>query len=1570
MDKKMKAFCAVVFAIAFVASFTAVFAVADTEVSGADATVITESKTYKDGEQFDLNTDYELNSNVVLTFQEGAILYIDMTKPFSIKGNSGSGFIFEEGSIVNMEFLAEEEVNEIEEYTSIVMNGKVSYNVSIDITKSPMKVSMEMTIDNGTKATVNGLNYDFTKTSASITADVDMPTKELASGTPLSEIKGSIKGTVNVSSDGIKIGNDGMNTISIDKIKLDASFEATTPGSSGTDKITIALKGDFDAAVSDKDITVKATEKLDLTCGIQGLTDNIDWTNPETLKDVIPFINGTASGSVTANTNNDGEIEIKNASISYSADFSDKEVKLSSSASVDSLKIVGDEVTMTVGKTAISEDVTLELGSFMEVLSGRNVMATAIFMFTYIPEPTQAKATIENFFVAYLQPICPDGFAIRPFVHSAVASIPDEQAGYAAMPFAYILYFFQLEQMNFEMECAKIASTITETGPVSKFVAYTDKVGDLISTVVTGVDDYEHMTIDAKCTFEIGEVAADATTEQGIYAITWDGFKVDGGLTDDSISAGIWFGGLTVSADTKEYLVSVTTPSVSAECTLGKESSIECTIEGDLAVSFKGKAEVGAPAIDLAFNGIAYDFNIVADDRTLQISLNDSIKSFELTFDDFEMTSGKISSTEIFTFDIGSFPDIFSLRNLDYLVEFAFGGYDPTKNAEAIDTVLSDIFYTAFPEPETKQYIQQLIASMDEQTLTTVGGSCQYILFVFSKEGVSLEQTCSTIRDGIKDFDSIEGKIEYFEQVAKKFGEVMSGVEDYEEASFTYEATTSVGQIDAAYRGQQITFYGASSSITIDDTLTMDSSFDGLELKVVEDGYQVELVLPSIESSTYISADKITTDLEIDGDFIASYIDKDFERSSFEISIADISTDDTFTIADNKLTIVGKESVGEVYLMFDGVSEFGDVSAYFVLNGADLKTSAELDINVDSLIEAIISGDFSKLDIEASVDESASISGAFYSQNVPGDRSMKAAIDELSISGKVTYDKDGAAGNVKITVEDAYEMDENMLIEIDNLTVTADVANDTGTADLKGDVKVAQFEAGQAVRIVMVNDIAVSGNIVPADDASEFAPAFTFEPTAASAGLQSWDYGIVTNLGKIVMTSYKDGDYQFEADEATVSGNYTGYGDLKSISGTIKGIVILPANDGSTAIRYKESSITYVEKDGAQADVTTVPDETRGVVKVDFKTSGTGIMDYSDTVNYDMLYYMILRGGIYEDFTKEITVTGDVPLLLNSFDLTQQKITGKVYSQLGFIRISEDTSLRVMFLGALLSIDCGKTGGPVFGIIAKPGYDLNPQTYEGFTVDANNNVIPGFDYEGFASLSTESTGKTYNITIDGGKDTVQYGSEYTRAFTGGNEPLWLVDKDGKVYGAVIDSTFYLDYFVVGDLELTSVFGSRVAAGESGSIVKTDSEGFFVTPNGNDFIVENKAGVRFNIDADALSTLKFSAVETTYDGHKAFEIKGNDEARIDMPIGTVDAFVYHVINGTAVPMVTEVYYDLENDQYYASIYASEYSVYYIEENNHDGGSSDNMMMYILIAVVVIILLVIIVFALTRRNKASA
>ena len=1568
MDKKMKAFCAVVFAIAFVASFTAVFAVADTEVSGADATVITESKTYKDGEQFDLNTDYELNSNVVLTFQEGAILYIDMTKPFSIKGNSGSGFIFEEGSIVNMEFLAEEEINEIEEYTSIVMNGKVSSNVSIDITNTPMKVSMEMTIDNGTKATVNGLNYDFTKTSASVTADVDMPTKELASGTPLSEIKGSIKGTVNVSSDGIKIGNDGMNTISIDKIKLDASFEATTPGSSGTDKITIALKGDFDAAVSDKDITVKATEKLDLTCGIQGLTDNIDWTNPETLKDVIPFINGTASGSVTANTNNDGEIEIKNASISYSADFSDKEVKLSSSASVDSLKIVGDEVTMTVGKTAISEDVTLELGSFMEVLSGRNVMATAIFMFTYIPEPTQAKATIEDFFVAYLQPICPDGFAIRPFVHSAVASIPDEQAGYAAMPFAYILYFFQLEQMNFEMECAKIASTITETGPVSKFVAYTDKVGDLISTVVTGVDDYEHMTIDAKCTFEIGEVAADATTEQGIYAITWDGFKVDGGLTDDSISAGIWFGGLEVSADTKEYNVSMSAPSFGADCTLGSTSSIACNIEGDLSVSYKGKAEVGAPDIDFAFNGIDYEFIITADDRTLEISLDDAIKSFELAVDDLSMTSGKISVSEKFTYDVGSFPDLFSLRNLDYLVLFAFKGYDPTLTEAAIRTVLNDVFFTAFPVPETTEYIEQIIASMDDETKAVVGGSCEYILFVFSEEDLNLNKVCTDVRDGIKDFDSIEGKIEYFEQVSKKIGAVMSGIDDYQNPSFTYDYSASIGTIDAAYRGQQITFYGAAASVSIDDDMEIKTSFEGLDLSVSEEGYNVELVLPSISSSSVISSEKITGSMKIKGDLIASFIDKDYEKNSFEISIEGIDTSEAFTIDENKVTIDTKESIGEIFLMFDGAD---DVSSVFKASGASSKVSGELDVDIESVIEAIISGDISELNIEANLDSSVSIKGVFYTQSIPGDGDMKAAIDNCSVSGKFTYNQDGITTNGKMTVEGAYMMNEDRLIEIDNLTIAADLANDTGPADLKGDFKVAMFEAGQAVRIITAEDVAVSGNIVPADYDNEFAPSFTFEPTAVSTNLRSWDYGIVTDLGKVVMTDFKDGDYQFEAEEATVSGNYIGGGELKSINGYIKGIAIIPSNDGESVLKYKESSITYVQTDGAQADVTTVPDESRKAVKVDFKTSGTGIMYYSDTVNTDMLYYMILRGGYYEDFKTELTIAGDVPLVVNYINLEAQSIEGKAYVKDGSVILADDARIDVEFVGALLSVDCGKTGGPQLSIIALPGYDLDPNSYIGFTVDANNNVEP--IYIGYvADLYAKSNGKTYNITIDGAKDTAKYGEMYSKVFTGGDAPLWLVDKDGNMCGYVLQDKFILYYDVVGDLELTSVFGTKVVPAEPGTIVKTDAEGFFVQNNGHSFIVQNKAGVRFNVDgAIPLETLKFSASETKYDGHKAYEIKGNYEARIDLPISTVDAFVYHVINDTAVPMVTDVYYDLENDQYYASIYASEYSVYYIEENNHDGGSSgDNMMMYVLIAVVVIVLIAVIFFALSRKKKASA
>lgn len=1568
MDKKMKAFCAVVFAIAFVASFAAVFAVADTEVSGEDATVITESKIYTDGQQFDLNTDYVLESNVVLTFKEGAILYMDMTKPFSIKGNSGSGFIFEKGAQVVMGFLSEEEFNEIEEYTSIVMEGKVTYNVSIDITKTPMKVSMEMTIDNGTKATVNGVNYDFTKTSASITADVDMPTSAIASGTPLSEIKGSISGTVNVSSDGIKISADDMDAISIDKIKLNASYDMKTPGSSGSDKITVSLKGDFDAGVSDKDVTVKATENFDISVGIQGLIDNLDW---ETLKNVIPFINGTMSSSITVDTNADGAVVVKNANLSQSANFSNDQVKMSASISFDSIKIDGDAVDMTIDKTSYTEDITLELGSFMEILSGRNVLGTIEFMRVYIPEPTSAKTIMEDFFVGYLQPICPDGFAIRPYVHSAVASIPDESAGYVAMPFAYILFFFQLDQKNFEMECAKIASTIKEDGPVSKFVAYTDKVSDLITSVVTGVDDYKHMSIDAKCSFVLGKISADATAEQGTYAMTWEGFKANAGLTDNSITADAWFGGIEISADTKEYYVTASTPSFGANATLGSKSSVGCNIDGDLSVSYKGKAEVGAPNFDFAFKGIDYDFSISAGDRTLEISLIESIKSFELAFDDFNMTSGKISMSEKFTYDVGSFPDLFSLRNLDYLVEFIFNGYDPAMSEAAVRTVLNDIFFTAFPEPETEDYIEQIIASMDEPTLATIGGSCEYILFVFNKENVSLEKACSDIKAGIKNFDSIEGKIDYFEQVSQKIGAVMSGIDDYQNPSFTYNYDAEIGMIDAAYRGQAITFYGASSSISIDDGLTYKSTFEGLDLKVTEDGYNVELVLPSFSTNGAISTDKITGTVKIAGDFIASYIDKDYERNSFIISIEDINTNDTYTIDDNKIAIESKEGVGEIYLMFAGFNELGDISSIFKATGADFKATGELDVDIESVIEAIISGDISQVKIGADLDVSSSVKGVFYTQNIGGDMDVKAAIDNYSVSGKFTYNQDGSTTNGKMTVEGAYMMNEDRLIEIDNLTITADLANDTGTADLKGDLKATMFEAGQAVRIVTAEDVAVSGNIVPADYDDEFAPSFTFEPTAVSTNLRFWDYGIVTDLGKVVMTDFKDGDYQFEAEEATVSGNYIGGGELKSINGYIKGIAIIPSNDGESVLKYKESSITYVQTDGAQADVTTVPDESRKAVKVDFKTSGTGIMYYSDTVNTDMLYYMILRGGYYEDFTKELSITGDVPLVVDYITLPTQKIEGKAYVMDGRVTLADDTIIDVEFIGALLCVDCGKTGGPQLSIVALPGYDLDPNSYIGFTVDANNNVEPVYIGEK-AELIADSIGKTYNITIDGAKDTAQYGSVYSKAFTGGDAPLWLVDKDGNMCGYVLQDKFILYYDVVGDLELTSVFGTKVVPAEPGTIVKTDAEGFFVQNNGHSFIVQNKAGVRFNVDgAVPLETLKFSASETKYDGHKAFEIKGNYEARIDLPISTVDAFVYHVINGTAVPMVTDVYYDLENDQYYASIYASEYSVYYIEENNHDGGSSgDNMMMYIAIAVVVIVLIAIIFFALSRKKKASA
>ena len=104
--------------------------------------------------------------------------------------------------------------------------------------------------------------------------------------------------------------------------------------------------------------------------------------------------------------------------------------------------------------------------------------------------------------------------------------------------------------------------------------------------------------------------------------------------------------------------------------------------------------------------------------------------------------------------------------------------------------------------------------------------------------------------------------------------------------------------------------------------------------------------------------------------------------------------------------------------------------------------------------------------------------------------------------------------------------------------------------------------------------------------------------------------------------------------------------------------------------------------------------------------------------------------------------------------------------------------------------------------------------------------------------------------------------------------------------------------------------------------------------------------------------------------KAYEIKGNMDTWIAVPIDSVDAFVYHIVNGVEVPMETEIYYDLDNDQCYATFHASSYSIYAIDEFNHDGGSSENNVMIYVIIIVAVLVVIAIAAVMVSKKKQNA
>ena len=1554
----MKAFIVVAFALALVGSFAIMNADSNDEAYAdpVNAVIIDEDKTYTDGEKIEIKDDVIVKSNVVLTFEEGSILSISAADSFSYQFE-GSKIVMEEGSIIELGYIAGTETIVLDADYEMEIKGKITYAAVVDILSTPMKITGVLTIDEGTVVGDEMSQITFKKTEFSFGVNLKTDIPEILKPTDIFDKEISFDGIVKFNTDGVTAKMNGLELASLGKTEMNLQIFGTTPPVTKDGKLTIKVAGYVSSSLTAQGITMAIDSDVDLSAGIEGVQD-IDWSDWNDLLKVIPFMDGSFETNVTVNADTE-TIKIKDAKVKMTGSVSNEVIKCSEDFSVDSIAVDYDGVKVTLGKSSSETDVEIGLGTFMELYSARNIAAIITFTMMYIPD--EGEESLKEFVKDVVAPVY-KGEDLDFVIDMIISSIPEESMPFVAAPAAYILYTSEISEKDFGTECQKIADAIGDKGYATTLVEYSEGVSDLIFTVVTGIEDPEPMTLTFSSETNIGKI----TVAMEGFDLTFDGTKDKFGYKDGNFTAEGEFGAIAFNGETPEYGYSISTPSMSGELTLNEQiMDFSFEISGDIKTTFYSKANDEAINARVDYNGIDYEFKFYDEaDKGAKLSEELTIKSSEIEYNGIVLSIGKIHEKGSITEEYGNLSDIFSMRNLDLIAGFFMDSYDPSKDMGAIESVLYDIIYTAYPDDETKQMIDEAIAQIPDEAVPYAGMVCQYVIYVYSEEGLSLPRECSKIKEAIGDVTTPEGAIQYFIEVDKNLFIVISGINEPKLSTIEIEIEASVGEVKIDDKDKHFDFDGASYDMKISDSgAEVSYEFKGLEASMAHYGYKVELKLPEVSVDAKIG-EEVKASGEVKGEFLFDYDDDGLEERVYHIHAQSI--DSSFEIEfneDGELTINTDDKIDDFDMYVE--LEMYDVQASAVIE--EIEFSATSTEDVVGIIKAIITGDYETIDCY--VDASGKVSGLFYAHSMSGERfsTMKFAIDNVTYDLAVNVKGLDITGSYDASISSAYMSDSLYNYTIENWSLGVDLKDMVATIDAKGDASYTLFSGGQATLAFGVDD-AVAKATVNIENIQQ--PVV--EITELSAGLSVWQDGITADFGKVTVEGdIMSKDFTVKSDKITFSGNYTGkdllHSELKSVEGTITNVVISPNELTLISILFDDAEISIVETNGGKATLTATIDDTQRQIKYAVETSGEGYVIGTDVFNEKFLYYAILSSPSYMTYDRVLEISGNVPFgIVGNLNLNDMNVTGK-YSLSAGTYINGDVTIDVVFSGAYLVIECGKTGGNDLSIVAAPGYDLDPTTYVGFTVDANNYVTPTYD-EGYAELATISKGKEFTLTIDGVAQKVKYGDIAEKTWLG-NEPLWVVDKDGNVYGTISDGKLSLYYIYLYDLSLTSVYGKEAVPTTPGKTIEVDDNAFYVTiPEDGEVIVKNKAGVGFFITGYEGQVAKFSAEETKYDRYRAYNIEGNGPATIYIPIETIDANVYHVINDTPVLMATEIYYDAETDQTYAAVDSTSYSVYFVDELSHEnGGGKDNTLLYTAIIVIIIVLVVAGFFVAKKKGK---
>ncbi len=380
---------------------------------------------------------------------------------------------------------------------------------------------------------------------------------------------------------------------------------------------------------------------------------------------------------------------------------------------------------------------------------------------------------------------------------------------------------------------------------------------------------------------------------------------------------------------------------------------------------------------------------------------------------------------------------------------------------------------------------------------------------------------------------------------------------------------------------------------------------------------------------------------------------------------------------------------------------------------------------------------------------------------------------------------------------------------------------------------------------------------------------------------------------------------------------------------------------------YSKATFVFTLKDGRQLNAEYTNDGETSVVcetNTDFDL---------ETLSGFVAYNAIVPSP---DQCDAITVNGDVRVIAERFNI-ETDLTGKMYMKNAVE--GQEWTIYLSFEGIYLYTD---GSGDLF-IEAKEGFVLDPDTYEGFTADANGKItltdeaISELAENGNTCISGRATGSTVKATLDGKDIEIVLGDASNINVS--KSTMWIEDSYGRIAGNVDDGiwTYYADEKPT-DLVFTSIIGYNVDLRNGEGSTYKNSFSFVVPEEVGSIFVKNGYGFMFGFeDTDYLTPeqrIMVKCEKVEMNGETYYDIDAGSPMNIYIPVESDTGSAYHYVNGLGLPMV--VNYEEIDGQLYACVHASSYSLFQFDFDTsvHTSGYTH---FFTAVVVVIIVLLVL-------------